>query len=198
MTKPVGSLHLFLDIDGVLYNNPDREGVFRKALELFPGEIPSSNRSCSIAASLFFDQKALNSLDYLIEEIAKTKNVYIVISSSWREKRTAKELKSVYFQNHKFSRYIVDKTPDRIPHAKIRKHCKTGSHDKKYTWQCRASEINKWIAQHPEVTDIAILDDNDDCLKTNFGEFFFQTRFNTLLTMDIAEKIVVKFTKTSL
>jgi hypothetical protein len=105
---------LFLDIDGVLYNTPDQDGVFTKVKELFPDATTYDNRKCSIAASYFFNKKALTNLDELINEIEKTGKVWIVISSAWREGegRTVDDLRTKFFHIHNFSKYIIDKTPE--------------------------------------------------------------------------------------
>jgi hypothetical protein len=82
---PSHSFVIFLDIDGVLYNTPDQNAVFKKAQELFPQiEDCYDNRVCSIAASHFFNKQALKNLDHIIAEIEKIRKVSIVISSRER------------------------------------------------------------------------------------------------------------------
>lgn len=180
---------IFLDIDGVLYNTPDQNGVFKKVDELFPNAKSYDNRVCSIAASYFFNKEALNNLDKIISELEKTKKVSIVISSAWREGRTVEELRKTFFGIHNFSKYIIDKTPKKISKEKINDYCSKGWH---YS-HCRAAEIQYWLKEHPEVVDYLILDDIDDHLSSHFGEKFFETNFNTLLTSKIAGEILKNY-----
>lgn len=183
---------IFLDIDGVIYNSPNQNAVFKKVAELFPNEKECySNKIYSIAASYFFDKVALQNLDHLINEIEKSMQVWIVISSSWRENRTVEELKTTIFGIHNFSKYIVDKTPEEIPENEISSYCSKESHLKKYSSQCRASEIQYWLKQHPEVINFVVLDDRDNHLSENFREKFVQTEYKTLLTEEISKKILM-------
>lgn len=183
---------IFLDIDGVVYNCPNQKDVYKKVAELFPDiETWYDNRVCSIAASYFFDKGALTNLSFLIKEIEKTRSVWIVISSSWRENRTVEELKETFFGIHDFSKYIVDKTPDKISKNEIGAYCSSEIH-KGSNSQCRAAEINYWLKQNPEVNSYIVLDDIDNHLLTNFGERFFQICCNTLLTQEICQEILLQ------
>lgn len=180
---------IFLDIDGVVYNTPNQEGVFKKAAELCPEE-RYSNRICSIAAAYFFNQGALKNLDYLISKIEQTTHVWVVISSSWREDRSVEELKTTFFGMHHFSKYIVDKTPEKVPKEEIGMLCCSAGHSEKYSSQCRASEIRYWLTQHPEVRNFVVLDDYDHHLSDSFGDRFIKTDYERLITAEIIEKIL--------
>ena len=181
---------IFLDIDGVVYNKPNQEGVFKKAAELFPsGKERHSNRACSIAASYFFNKEALKNLDNLIGEIEQIADVWVVISSSWRTGTSIEELSETFFGIHNFSKYIVDKTPEKMSEEEIVSLCPKKSHSKTYSSRCRAAEIQCWLEQHPEVLDYVILDDEDDHL-SGFGERFIQTEYRTLLTKEMVEKFL--------
>ncbi len=183
---------IFLDIDGVIYNTPDQDGVFKKTAELFPNEErPYNNRLCSIAASYFFNKEALQNLDYIINEMEKIAQVGIVISSSWRENRTVEDLKNTIFGIHNFARYIIDKTPESLPEKDIALYCPSERHLEKYSSRCRASQIQYWLKQYPEITNFAVLDDDEyHHLAECFAEKFFQTKVRSLLTQEIAENIV--------
>jgi len=187
---------IFLDIDGVVYNTPNLEDILKKVADLFP-EItdPGNNRVCSIAASYFFDEKAVQNLNYLITEIEKVRNVWIVVSSSWRETRTVEELQSTFFKIHDFSRYIVDKTPEKIPRNELGTYCPSKSHSEWHSLQCRAAEIQFWLNQHPEITNYVVLDDNNDHLLEAFGERFVKTNYKTLLTKEICENILSRISR---
>lgn len=187
---------IFLDIDGVVYNTPNEEGVFKKVAELFP-EITGTynNRVCSIAASYFFDKKAVQNLNCLIREIEKVRNVWIVVSSSWRENRSVEELRSTFFGIHEFSRYIVDKTPEEVSIKELGTYCPSKSHSEEYSSQCRAAEIQYWLNQHPEIINYIVLDDNDNHLLAAFGERFVMTNYRTLLTKEICENLLLQNVK---
>ncbi len=195
---------IFLDIDGVVYNRPNQEGVLKKAAELFPDITdPNNNRVCSIdsnsigsiAASYFFDKKAVQNLNFLIGQIAKTRNVWIVVSSSWRENRSVEELRNTFFGIHEFSRYIVDKTPEKVSRKELGAYCPSKRHAEKYSLQCRAAEIQYWLNLHTEITNYIVLDDHDDHLLAAFGERFVMTNYTTLLTREICENILLQNVK---
>ncbi len=182
---------IFLDIDGVVYNSTAQEGIFKKVAELFPEEKGFySNRICSIAASYFFSKEALSNLDHLINEVEKTTQVWIVISSNWRTNCSIDELRTTFFGIHNFSKYIVDKTPDEVPREELASYCCSERHLEKYSPQCRASEIQYWLKQHPEVIKFVVLDDVDSHLSDSFGKKFIQTEYKRLLTSEISEKIL--------
>jgi Swiss Army Knife RNA repair-like protein len=185
---------VFLDIDGVLYNAPNPNAVFAKVAELFPnGDKYSQNRECSIAASYFFNKTALQSLDYLINEMEKVAQVAVVISASWRENRSVEELKTTFFGIHNFSKYIIDKTPETLSKEEGALNCPATQHNEEYSLPCRAAEIQYWLKQHPEVTNFVVLDDIDHHLSDCFGDKFFQTNYKTLLTQEMAKKIVGQY-----
>ena len=186
---------VFLDIDGVVYNKPDQEGVFTKAAELFPsGEKRHTNRACSIAAAYFFNKKALKNLSDLIEAIGQITDVWVVISSSWRIGVTIEDLRETFFGIHNFSKYIVDKTPETISQEEIAFLCPKKRHPETCNFQCRAAEIQFWLKQHPTVLDYVILDDDDDHL-SGFGERFVQTEYRTLLTEEMVKKFLLDRSK---
>lgn len=194
--KELSPFVIFLDIDGVLYNYADQNKVTKKVKELFGPLRIHNNWVCSIAVSHFFNKRALKNLTTLIREIEKTRKVWIVISSNWRENRTVDELKNSYFGIHEFSRNIVDKTPDKISQLDLKSCCSVvDSHLKNNYLVCRASEIQYWLNQHPEIIDYAVLDDRDDHLSRHFGERYFITDFDSLLTREICDKILNHFSK---
>ncbi len=170
---------IFLDIDGVLYNTPNQDSVSAKVEELFPNAQTHDHMMCSIAAAYFFNQKALNNLDSIINGIEKTRKASVVISSSWREGISVEELRKTFFGIYNFSKYIIDKTPETLPKQGVGNH----SH-------CRAAEIQYWLTQHPEVVDYLVLDDNDDHLSATFGKKFVRTNYSSLLTDEIAAEIL--------
>lgn len=185
---------IFLDIDGVLYNKPDQDAVYKKVAELYPDAVKCYNNDiCSEAAAHFFDKESLKNLDNLISEIEKTAQVSIVISSSWREGQSVERLKKALFGIHNFSKYIIDKTPEKIEEKEWVTYCCSKKHADKYSWQCRAVEIQFWLKQNPKISNYVVIDDNDDHLSTNFGKKFVRTNYYTLLTRKISEEILLQY-----
>lgn len=186
---------IFLDIDGVLYNQAGQMAhrfiLDAKVQELFPnGSLPKDY--LSIAAVHFFNAKAIKNLTYLINTINKTRDVQIVMSSAWREKRSAKQLQT-FFGIHEFSKYIVDKTVDilsREEEASCRMCKKHQSDTVDVVSDCRAAQIQLWLNQHPQITSYAVIDDYDDHLRELFKGKFYQTNFSDLLTKQICKKIL--------
>ncbi len=179
---------IFLDIDGVVYNGPNQDGVSKKALELFPNQ-PNSRKSLDIAATHFFDNKAIENLNVYICQIEKTKVASIVLSSAWRTKRDIPEIKEV-FSKHNFSKYIVSKTPDDLNPTANRLYCRDEVHTKsQYQFEsCRATEIQYWLNQHPEIIQYVILDDNDNHLSQAFEDRLILTKYQTLFDEKTLQK----------
>ncbi len=168
--------------------------------------------TCDIADAHFFEKKALNCLHDLINKIRVFANVHIILSSSWRDNRTMDELKEI-FREYAFSNFLVDKTVEtgKLPFEEWKNHCihshielkreKCLEYVSKMTdeeldsfvdenWECRASQINKWINEHSELSGYLVIDDMDSHLKLNFKEKFISTshRGENIFTEQDAEK----------
>lgn len=100
---------------------------------------------------------------FLVGKIVMQTECKIVLSSSWKHGKEAKE--QVKKQVYKF----IDITPD----------CPGD----------RGNEIKAWLDDHPEVTKYAILDDDSDMLKEQLPSFF-QTTWKTGLTDEIMYKVI--------
>lgn len=59
---------------------------------------------------------------------------------------------------------------------------------------CRASEINQWLGEHPEILNYLILDDYDDHLSLNFQDRYVVVRKKELLTIQNVKSILKKLT----
>lgn len=107
----------------------------------------------------------------LLEEIVKDSGCEIVLSSTWRKDKEAfKHLTHVLsYRDLK----IIGVTP--VIHNKI-----------------RGEEIAAYLAEHPDVTKYAILDDNSDMLNDQLRNFF-QTDMDYGLTKTIAYRVVYHF-----
>lgn len=165
---------IFLDIDGVLFDNPMDGSVHRRVDERLnrirvEGEIPEPypDIECDRAAVDLFDPTSLHYLHKLISDINEQtqEEVGIVLSSAWRERRSLKELRDL-FEQHAFSKYLIDKTP-------------------KLSGQLRGKEIAQWLKEHKahyDVSAFVILDDWDSGLSANFPEAFVEFNPSKLFT----------------
>lgn len=136
---------VFLDIDGVLFDplnfNINYHTQQVKHIDLVKD----------------FDTVALSNLHYLIDtiEYKTNKPVHIVLSSAWRMLGDFNHILEL-FEQHKFSKYLIDRTPY------------IGDYD-------RDLEIHAWLEKHKKnynVINYIILDDNDFNLSTRFGKRF--------------------------
>ncbi len=191
-TKP--NVAIFLDIDGVLGPNhfsiSEMFSRFKVIDILDPSHYKECTRcvTCSTAQAHLFDNQAVESLHALINKIKIVANVHIIISSFWRTNRTLPELKQT-FNMHDFSNYITGKTVEsgRSFREWENECCFFHREEDK---DCRASQINRWIKDHPRYLGFVIIDDYDDHLEINFGEKFISTKHHhyEILTPEDAEK----------
>lgn len=205
---------IFLDIDGVVGNEPRRmsevdemDDIIEKKLGQNAFHSYGCKRCmyCSTAQSHLFDKIAVASLTSLINKISEVANVHIVISSYWREGRSIDQLKQI-FQNHEFSKFIIDKTvDDGSSFLEWKKYCafshidpspenfqkilqnphvpeneKTVDYFLDRNEECRASQIYRWLEEHPEYTKYLIFDDMDSHLSINFNEKFILTNTSNI------------------
>ena len=101
---------------------------------------------------------------FLVGKIEMYTDCKVVLSSSWRK--------------HPEGVAIVEKS------LAIKLFDITGNEGK-----IRGDEIQAWLERHPEVTRYAILDDDSDMLESQLPNFF-QTKWETGLTDEIAEKVI--------
>ncbi len=176
-----------LDIDGVINNpNTSEDLIFELLPKLFPEHKGMwKNSMCDIAATHFFDQKALRNLDFLINKISEFAQPIIIITSSWRKGKNVEQLIKL-FESHNFSKYIAGATPDSLGEKDSGKYCDHTNINS--SRNCRAAEIQYYWNNHPEITKLLVLDDIDEHLTHSFGEYFIQTNIRELLTMDLALK----------
>jgi hypothetical protein len=176
--KNVVSSVIFLDIDGVLFHRRMDGSVKQMASQLFPSHTgPWKDEQCDIAATHLFDQNALSILKKLT---LVSKNIAIVLSSSWREKQSVPKLRTIFAACF-FSNLIIHKTPDRTDKEYMKGKSLVSDHS-------RAKEIAYWLKNHPTIKNFVILDDEDRGLSDSFSEHFVQTDAGNLLTDGDAEK----------
>lgn len=145
---------IFLDIDGVVYDNSTRFSVesivgtfaeekFARKQKPYLKNFKDYHYNKTKAS--FFHPLAVHNLDLLIGNIEQNGYVpFIVLSSSWREKGDMDYLRKI-FGMHLFSQYLRDKIKDGIPHY-------------------RAAGIKEWLDQNADslnVVNYLILDDEN-------------------------------------
>lgn len=131
-----------------------------------PGKDPSGR----------FDQEALDHLKLILEAVPEA---LIVISSTWRFHYTLVELREFFAEAGIKPERIFDVTPDlRRTEGQI-----THSAGKN-------EEIQSWLAQHPKVKNLAILDDVSQEDMVGLEDQFFQTSFEEGLRRDQCQRII--------
>lgn len=184
-----GNHTVFLDIDGVFLDlnwlrydtSPEVREKLNPIIEKYlddheedddyTGDIYPLYLRDWVAVTQFGDQ-ALKNISHLIQLLDK--KVDIVISSSWREGRTVRELKRLFPPI--FSKYIVGKTDDPIKPPGKALH--------------RAAEIKNYIKNHPEVLNYVVIDDcdNDGVLKEEFDDKFIHVDYRVLFSFENAKR----------
>lgn len=167
---------LFLDIDGVLFNeafeNDFEDRKRAKLHELFGNlsDLDSFHWDC--ATAYFLEPATVALLENFIDRTCLQYNVGIVLSSSWREGRTLAEIHQMFFP-WRFSQFIIDKTPD----------------DNGLPSHTRAKQIKEWLRIHAdmEIYQFIILDDDDFQLAKKFPHHFVHVRSGLLKESDIAD-----------
>jgi len=91
----------------------------------------------------------------------------VVVTSTWRYEYTLPEMKAYFREVGIDPRRIMDMTPD------LRRDDSMICH-----YPTRNEEIFAWLAQHPDVTQFAILDDVDLEHMAGLEDHFFRTEFD--------------------
>lgn len=158
---------IFLDVDGVLFS-PWHHKINYCDDVVYNDLVPH------------FDDVALDNLNMLMDNVTiKTgMPVRIVLSSAWRNLGILDTLKQM-FQMHKFSEYIIDKTP--------------------FLENNRDIEIKTWLEinkQKYNILNYIVLDDNDFNLTNTFGKKFIHCDSTKLFDNDryeLALKIMLHY-----
>lgn len=159
---------IFLDIDGVL--NSERL-MNRRIHEGF-------NYDCDDETYHNIDEIEVRRLANFCEE----NNIKIVLSSSWRLENLENTIeyisKHLYRHIHPIIKYIIGVT------SRLYIKKENGSWDH----LDRGYEIQKYIDEHPNISNYVIIDDDSDMLESQM-ENFLQTDFKTGLTENDYPKI---------
>lgn len=174
------------------------EEVFKKAEELFPNVYKDTcnKHQYRCALSHFLNVEAVNNLDYLISEMQKTRTIWIVMASDWTNNCSYEE-ESLdgyidIFKNHKFSKYIVEKIPEKISKNEAPTYCKSPDHLNSYSNEvCKASRIQYWLERNL-VNGYCILDFWKDSYVSHHSGYQFGKRYFKidLLDKDTTTKIL--------
>lgn len=142
---------LFLDFDGVL--NSEQSKVFwrnQKDQETWECDMSKWSGGMLEYIAKEYCPIAMSNLEELMR---RTPDLKIVVSSSWRTSRTVQELKEL-FHSKFISDAIIDKTES--------------------FHNIRGEEIQKWLNEHPEVTNkdyVIVDDDRTAALKVHENNF---------------------------
>ena len=176
---------IFLDIDFVLIGNRSKYSLSNKIRSSIEKMVPAHERSWSelqwrTAAAEHLAPDAVENLLKLFNAASKTHSVWIVLSSSWRNDGTLKQIREDMFKTQFFQEYIIGKTSPGAgdtwapEYSKDSDSCIKHAEDKYgiKLWN-RADEIEYWLKDH-QVTSVpfVILDDFDDGLSKKFPKNF--------------------------
>lgn len=159
---------IFLDIDGVINTVSSFDKIDARYEQYENDTTPNKPTWVDIFMDYqyqVFEQEAMNILNEIIQET----NAQVVISSSWR-----KSLKDPVKWTEKFKFYGCN-----IPVIDITGSCSTGY---------RGTEIHDWLKDHPEVTNIIIIDDDSDM--EPYMDYHVHTDFDNGLTRTHKQKVL--------
>ncbi len=165
---------IFLDIDGVFNRDGNSPVLIDEIVKEKFGELNHCSKcatrciTCETATAYLFDPNSVSYFHQLITKIHEIVEAHIIISSDWRRERSVNQLKQI-FHMHPFTPFILDKTTEQSE-GEWRFFCRSP-----HVERCRASEIQEWLAQHPEYFGHLIFDDIDDHLSQHFSEKFIST-----------------------
>lgn len=185
---------IFLDIDGVLFRVSDSqiEKHLRKRyaeLKIEPSKQDFSAKEWAEACAELLDKQALEYFNQLIAIIeSRGESVGIVVSSDWRRRLSVVELQKL-FQQHAFSKKIIDKIADNIDviDDEIGIHLPLE----------RGEQIDVWLQQNRErfnVSNFLVIDDVDAKISELFGNHFIHCRDSLFSQrdLDLATSLLVK------
>jgi hypothetical protein len=163
---------LFTDIDGCLNSAQSAELYYgfnqkdKSDFVTFKSDLGPGCRSSE------FCPIAVSNYNYILKEIPDLK---VVISSYWRVGKSIDELKEIFTWLGLPADRIIDKTP--ILSAVQ-----------------RGIEITTWLSKNPEVTEYAVIDDDDDMESVKPGAFFHLDNYVGLTYRD-SQKIIKYYRK---
>ena len=182
---------IFLDLDGVLNNEPTliQRSKLNYNLDLdYISDVPIKPTSDSY--NLFFNEVCWNNLSAIIKCFNQIPNLKIVLSTSWRNMRTLEEWSYQFNLIEGWNFDIIDKTPQYLNCDKIVEIIggfKSVSN--------RGKEIQFWLDSNKDiVNNYCILDDEADMLIEQQYNFV-QTDLNFGFIESDIEKVLKIFKK---
>ena len=162
---------IFLDFDGVLNSSASflMESRYKKKLKR-----TNPRKSKEYRVNETFSEVCASNFQYILD---KCPDVKVVISSTWRELFPMEWLKEKLEEYGIDSSRVIGKTP-RASSGRLSQSAPRGD------------DISEWLAEHPEVTDYVILDDNSDM--TVHMDKLVQTTWLDGLTLGIASSVIAK------
>lgn len=182
---------LFFDVDGVFHEHPypDQNEYLKTLQGLFQGTTPPYDKHIrSITASHLFNKVALKVIEDLIDKIENELQLetWIILASNWRQDRSVKDLKMVYFKPHKhFAEHLQDKTIDKLPKDELRKICPEANHP---NGECRGAEIQFYLNGNPNIAYSLAIDDQDKHHSIILGKRFIKVDPKEQFTERLAQK----------
>lgn len=172
---------IFLDFDGVLNSSAsfimETGKKKRRIAEYYKGNriFGLSNAAAKdYHVNQTFSEVCASNFQYILRKCPKVK---VVISSTWRLSFEMDWIKAKLEEYGIDSTRVIDKTP-RAPATRI------------FETVPRGEDISLWLADHPEVTDYVILDDNSDM--TVHMDKFIKTTWLDGLTLSIAMSVIAR------
>jgi hypothetical protein len=121
---------IFVDFDGCL--NSVSSMIYNNRLQLLGLSSTPTHAS--------FNPIACSNLQYVLEECP---DVQVVVSSSWRKRKTLAALQEIFKTNNVLPERMIGTTPVSVSGY-------------------RGKEIESYLKDHPEVTSFVIIDDDSD------------------------------------
>jgi hypothetical protein len=164
---------MFLDFDGVL--NSQQSCVFwhnSRDQAKWENEMYSSwTGSLKEYIAHEFCPIAMSNVNFLCQ---RNPDLKVVVSSTWRIGEDVESLKKILYPAKDICKAIIDVTP--------------------HFSRVRGEEIQKWLDEHPEVTNYVIVDDDRDMLPSQKEHFLNTSELHGFQFGDIfyAESILKK------
>ncbi len=188
-------LIIFLDIDGVLFNQSLmgnlRKKQREKVEELFDSSKEYDQFKYEVASGHLLDKNAVNLLEDFVDQLAASYQIGIVLSSDWRLGKTIEYLRNQIFASWRFSRVLIDKTVDNDAYYSDQEDHPSALSMRKYGFSLntRGDQIDYWLKEHMDmnIAGFLIFDDIDDGLSKKFPANFVYVQDQLLSRIDILE-----------
>lgn len=173
---------VFMDIDGVLYDNRQEAFVEEFAKRCFSPQNAYDQYLYDLLASALFSPAAMDSLQRVLTSVPGSA---VVLSSNWRTNRSQYQLRKDIFSVWQFfANATISKT------EYIEEDYESVGNEMTYYKFGRGIEIARWLSSHPTIKQYAIVDDCDQGLSTFHGKRFVYVNRSQLFTAQNANKVI--------